>query len=85
MDPEFIVAIVAVVSLFIVFPGMVFHYITLWRKQNSLEPDDERMLEDLWRSAKAMERRIETLEKLTDTQPDDEMPAPRRPRSSFDQ
>jgi len=59
MDPEFIVAIVAVVSLFIVFPAMVFHYITLWRKQNSLEPDDERMLEDLWRSAKAMERRIE--------------------------
>jgi len=84
MDPEFIVAIVAVVSLFIVFPGMVFHYITLWRKQNTLEPDDERMLEDLWRSAKAMERRIDTLEKLTDTHPDDEMPAPGRPRSSFD-
>ena len=40
MDPEFIVAIVAVVSLFVVFPGMVFHYITLWRKQKTLEPDD---------------------------------------------
>lgn len=84
MEPEFVVAIVAVVSLFIVFPGMVFHYITLWRKQNTLEPDDERMLEDLWRSAKAMERRIETLEKLTDTHPEDEMPDTRRPRSSFD-
>jgi len=84
MDPEFIVAIVAVVSLFIVFPGMVFHYITLWRKQKSLQPDDERMLEDLWRSAKAMERRIETLERLTDTQPDDAMPAPGRPRSPLD-
>lgn len=64
MEQEFIVAIVAVVSLFIVFPGMVFHYITLWRKQNSLEPDDERMLEDLWRSARAMERRIESLEAI---------------------
>ena len=85
MEPEFVVAIVAVVSLFIVFPGMVFHYITLWRKQNTLEPDDERMLEDLWRSAKAMERRIETLERLVDTSSEDDLSAPRRPRSSFDQ
>lgn len=85
MEPEFIIALVAIVSLFIVFPGMVFHYITLWRKQKTLEPDDERMLEDLWRSAKAMERRIETLERLVDTNPEDTAPAPRRPRSSFDQ
>ena len=60
---EFI-PIIAIVSLFIVLPGMIFHYITLWRKQKTLMPDDERMMEDLWRSAKAMERRIETLESL---------------------
>ena len=29
-----------------------------------LQPDDERMLEDLWRSARAMERRIESLESI---------------------
>lgn len=64
MDPEYIVALVAVVAIFVVFPGMVFHYITLWRGQKSLKPDDEKMMEDLWRSAKAMERRLETLERL---------------------
>ena len=48
---EFI-PIIAIVSLFIVLPGMIFHYITLWRKQKTLMPDDERMMEDLWRSAK---------------------------------
>ena len=85
MEPEFIIALVAIVSIFVVFPGMVFHYITLWRKQKTLEPDDERMLEDLWRSAKRMERRIETLEKLVDTTNEDAAPAPRRPRSTFDQ
>ena len=85
MDPEFLIPLVAIVSLFIVFPGMVFHYITLWRKHKTLEPDDERMLEDLWRSAKRMERRIETLEKLVDSHPDDAAPAPRQPRTSFDQ
>ncbi|WP_300381792.1 envelope stress response membrane protein PspB [Henriciella sp.] len=85
MDIALIIPIVAIVSIFIVFPGMVFHYITLWRKQKTLEPDDERMLEDLWRSAKAMERRIETLEKLVDTHPEDGMPASRPSRSAFDQ
>lgn len=84
MDPEYIIALVAIISTFVVFPGMIFHYITLWRKQKTLEPDDERMLEDLWRSAKAMERRIETLEQLVDTHPEDGVSAPRRPRSPLD-
>ena len=62
----FVVAIIGTLALFVVLPGMMFHYITLWRRQKTLMPDDERMLEDLWRSAKRMERRIETLEALID-------------------
>ncbi len=75
MEEEFIIAIVAIGAIFIVFPGMIFHYITLWRKQKTLMPDDERMLEDLWRSARAIERRIETVEELLDAQEEEE---PRR-------
>ena len=74
--PEFVIAIVAITSIFVVLPGMIFHYITLWRKQKTLLPDDERMLEDLWRSARSIERRIETIEELMDTQ--EEEPARRR-------
>ena len=81
---EFI-PVIAIVSLFIVLPGMIFHYITKWRQQKTLMPDDERMMEDLWRSARAMERRIETLEALLDQSEADE---PRRPprasRTTFD-
>ncbi|NQY12433.1 MAG: envelope stress response membrane protein PspB [Henriciella sp.] len=80
MEEEFIIAVIAIVAIFIVFPGMVFHYITLWRKQKTLMPDDERMLEDLWRSARAIERRIETVEELLDAQ-DEEETRPRRPLS----
>ena len=53
-------------------PGMVLHYMTKWRSSKSLTADDERMLEDLWRSARAMERRIETLEKLVEPEHADE-------------
>lgn len=80
------IAIVGTVALFIVLPGMILHYVTMWRRQKTLQPDDERMLEDLWRSAKAMERRIESLEALLEKT---EADAPRRPprpsRSTFDE
>ena len=64
--PEFLIAIIAITSIFVVLPGIFFHYITIWRGQKTLKPDDERIMEDLWRSAKRMERRIETLEALID-------------------
>ena len=63
---EYLIPLVAILAIFVVLPGMVFHYITIWRRQKTLQPDDERMLEDLWRSARAMERRIEALEELVD-------------------
>jgi len=81
MEEEFIIAIVAIGSIFIVLPAMIFHYITLWRKQKTLMPDDERMLEDLWRSARSIERRIETIEELLDAQEDEEPQRRRRPLS----
>lgn len=78
--PELLIPLIAVISIFIILPGMIFHYITLWRKQKTLLPDDERMLEDLWRSARSIERRIETIEELLDAQ-EEETPSRRRPLS----
>jgi phage shock protein B len=65
----------AIISLFVVLPWMILHYISKNRSARNLTEDDERMLEDLWRSARTMERRIETLERLIE--PD---AAPARPR-----
>ncbi|MFN3314194.1 MAG: envelope stress response membrane protein PspB [Hyphomonas sp.] len=82
--PEAFIPLLAIICLFVVLPGMVFHYITLWRRQKTLQPDDERMLEDLWRSAKAMERRIETLESLLEAREAETRRPPRPARPSFD-
>jgi phage shock protein B len=73
-DEIFTLAVLSII--FIGFPATLFHYITLWRKQKTLQPDDERMLEDLWRSARAMERRIESLEAIMDGETE------RKPRSA---
>lgn len=68
MQPEMIMAmilsLVAIICLFVVLPWMILHYISKNRSAGKLTEDDERMLEDLWRSARTMERRIETLERL---------------------
>lgn len=66
--PELLIPLIAILSLFVFLPWMFFHYITLWRGQKTLKPDDERIMEDLWRSAKRMEQRIETLEALIDNE-----------------
>jgi len=68
--------LVTIVSLFIVLPWMILHYISKSRASRNLTEDDERMLEDLWRSARTMERRIETLERLIEP---DAQPARPRP------
>ena len=74
------IGLVAVVALFIVLPWMILHYISKSRSARSLSDEDERMLEDLWRSARTMERRIDTLERLIE--PDAQPPRPRPTHST---
>ena len=69
----FVLGVVGII--FIGLPWIILHYISKSRSSKNLTEDDERMLEDLWRSARTMERRIETLERLLE--PDT---APIRPR-----
>ncbi len=71
--------LVAIVSIFVVLPWMILHYISKARSNRNLTEDDERMLEDLWRSARTMERRIETLERLIEP---DAVPVRPRPTQS---
>ena len=67
--------LVSILCIFVVLPWIILHYISKSRASRNLSDEDERMLEDLWRSARTMERRIETLERLIE--PDAQ---PQRPR-----
>ena len=61
-----LIPLVAVsLSLGLVAPMAIFmHYFTRWRTSKSLSADDERLLDELWRTAQALERRIETMETI---------------------
>ncbi len=47
---------------------IVFHFITKNREMNRLKPEDEKMMSELWESARRMDDRIQTLEKILETE-----------------
>jgi phage shock protein B len=47
---------------------LILHYVTRWRSNRGLTAADEKMLADLWQSAKRMEERIRTLETILDAE-----------------
>lgn len=60
----YVVAIVAIVVIGL--PSMIMRYITELKKIKTLTPDDERLVEDLWRTAQRLERRVDALETILD-------------------
>jgi len=74
---------IAIVALVVVgLPWVVMHYMTEWKKNTSIKPEDERMIADMWRAARRMQDRIEALESILD----DEAPGwpPKHPRRVTD-
>ena len=46
---------------------IIFHYITKWKTSKGLTSEDEKMLSEIWESANRMEERIDTLERIRDS------------------
>ena len=61
-----IVVIAVMGILFVALPGMILHFMTEWRKSKTLSTDDERLIDELWRTAQTLEGRVETLERILD-------------------
>ena len=59
--------VVWIIAMTIVAPiWIVSHYLTKWRLSKGLSTDEAHMLEDLWKTAQAMENRVKTLEAILD-------------------
>jgi phage shock protein B len=59
--------ILGIIALTIVAPiWIVSHYVTKWRLAKGLSTDEAQTLEDLWKTAQAMEKRVKTLEAILD-------------------
>jgi len=56
--------IVIVGMLFIGLPWVILHYLTQWKKAGSISVEDENLLDDLYETARRLEARLETIERI---------------------
>ena len=67
MDEDF-AGIIAVVSIFIGLPWLVFHYITKWKTAATLTREDEGLLDELHDLARRLDDRVRTIERIMDAE-----------------
>lgn len=63
MAEEFI-PVVAIVSLFIGLPWLVFHYITKWKTAATISTSDEKLLDELHDAARRLDDRLCSIERI---------------------
>ena len=63
MDEVFI-PIIAIVTLFIGFPWLIFHYVTKWKQAKTLTQSDENLLDELHEAARRLDDRLCTIERI---------------------
>ncbi len=61
---EFVVGMVAIVSIFIGLPWLVFHYITRWKTAARLTGGDEKLLDEMYDAARRLDDRLCSIERI---------------------
>ena len=57
-----------ILFLVIVAPiWIIAHYVTRWRMAKTLSPEDEKQFAELWRIAERMEERIDSVERILES------------------
>ncbi len=61
---DILIPIIIVPVLFIGLPWLIFHYITKWKQSATLTQADEKLLDDMFETARRLEDRLETVERI---------------------
>jgi phage shock protein B len=69
---EFFLFPLLIIFIVVVLPiWITVHYFTRWRTSKAISGADEKLLSELWESAKKMEDRIRNLERILDEEAPD--------------
>ncbi len=60
----FLTGMTAIVSIFVGLPWLFLHYTTKWKQAKTLTREDENLLDDLYDTARRLEDRVITVERL---------------------
>ena len=61
---EVLIPAIAITTLFIGLPWLIFHYITKWKQAKTLTVGDEQLLDDLNDLARRLDDRLCTIERI---------------------
>lgn len=68
MDPAdflgYMVGALAIVSIFVGLPWLIFHYVTKWKTAATLTSGDEKLLDELHDAARRLDDRLCTIERI---------------------
>ena len=62
--PEFVIAALSIVAIFVGLPWLLLHYVTKWRQAPKITVEDEQLLDDMFTLARRLEERLQTVERI---------------------
>lgn len=63
MAEEFI-PLAAILAIFVAMPWLILHYLTKWKQARGLSIEDERLLDEMFETARRLEDRVQTIERI---------------------
>lgn len=68
MDPAdvfgYVLGGIAIISVLVILPWMIFHYVTKWKSAARLTGSDEKLLDELHDAARRLDDRLCTIERI---------------------
>jgi phage shock protein B len=61
---EVLIPVIAITTLFLGLPWLIFHYITRWKSAATLTSEDENLLDELHELARRLDDRLCTVERI---------------------
>ena len=61
---EIIIVPIVIGTLFLGLPWLILHYITKWKQAKTLTGEDEQLLDELYDTARRLEGRLHTVERI---------------------
>lgn len=64
MAEEILIPVLIVGILFLGLPWLILHYVTKWKQAKTLTGEDEQLLDELYDTARRLEGRLHTVERI---------------------
>lgn len=61
---DILIPAIAITSIFIGLPWLIFHYVTKWKSQATLTSSDEKMIDEMHDTARRLDDRLATIERI---------------------